>query len=447
MSQKLLILIVVIVTALAAFIMTKNKAPARQRPQAASVAVPVQAVTSISGGYQVMLPSQGIARARTETVISAQVSGNITDVSDKYSAGAFFEKGEWILSIDDRDYQASLMLSEASVDRAQLSITQEQANAVLAKKNWDRLNPGEKATDLVLRKPQLASARSELKSAQAQYETAKLTVERSKITAPFSGKLTDKAVDVGQYLTPGKAIASLVATENLEIELPVSAKWRSFIDWKDGKNPDVKIYIGEDTDNAGWNGQIVNVSATIDEQSRQLVMFAQVPAKNESGGIDLLVGDYVTAKISGKVIQDVIALPRETLVDGNAIWIIRDDKLYKEPVNVVWMDVNDVVIENTLPPKTLVNITALGYVVSGVPVRLIELDGVEIKSTEPARGSFGTGGKKGSGRPDSATGERGSGRPSDTTGESGTGSTEGSNQGQSPGVGNAIGAQPATTTE
>ena len=384
MSQKLLILIVIIATALAVLLMTKNKAPARQRGQAPSIAVPVQAVTSTSGDYQVILTSQGIANARTETVISAQVSGNVTDVSDKYRVGAFFEKGEWIMSIDSRDYEASLKLSEASVDRAQLAITQEQANAELAKKNWDRLNPGEKANDLVLRKPQLASARSELKSAQAQYETAKLNVERTRITAPFSGKLTEKAVDVGQYLTPGLAVARLVATDRLEIELPVSAKWRQFIDLQANKNPKVEIFVGDDK-SAGWVGEIVNVSATIDQQSRQLVMFAEVPSKNESGGIDLLVGDYVTAKIWGKTIENVIALPRETLVDGNAIWIIKDNKLYKEPVNVIWMDVNDVVIENTLPTKTLVNITALGYVVSGVPIRMIELDGVEIKSERPDR--------------------------------------------------------------
>ncbi len=386
MSQKLLILIVIIVTALAAFLMTKNKAPARQRGQAPSVAVPVQAITSNSGDYQVILSSQGIANARTETVISAQVSGNVINVSDKYRAGAFFEKGEWIMSIDNRDYLASLQLSEASVDRARLAITQEKANAELAKKNWDRLNPGEKANDLVLRKPQLASARSELKSAQAQYETAQLNVERTQITAPFSGKLTEKTVDVGQYLTPGRAVASLVATDKLEIELPVSAKWRQFIDLKDDKNPKVEIFVGDDT-SAGWQGEIVNVSATIDQQSRQLVMFAEVPSKNDSGGIDLLVGDYVTAKIWGKTIENVIALPRETLVDGNAIWIIKDNKLYKEPVNVIWMDINDVVIENTLPANTLVNITALGYVVSGVPIRMIELDGTEIRSAPPGKRS------------------------------------------------------------
>ena len=427
MSQKLLIIIVIIVTALAAFIMTKNKAPARQRGQAPSVAVPVQAVTSSSADYQVILSSQGIANARTETTISAQVSGNVTDVSDKYRAGAFFEKGEWIMSIDSRDFEASLKLSEAAVDRARLAITQEQASAELAKKNWDRLNPGETANDLVLRKPQLASARSELKSAQAQYETAKLNVERTRITAPFSGKLTEKTVDIGQYLTPGRAVANLVATDKLEIELPVSAKWRQFIDLQDGKNPRVEIFVGDDQ-SAGWQGEIVNVSATIDQQSRQLVMFAEVPSKNTSGGIDLLVGDYVTAKIWGKTIEDVIALPRETLVDGNAIWIIKDNKLYKEPVNVIWMDINDVVIENTLPPKTLVNITALGYVVSGVPIRMVELDGVEIKSAQTNR-------PRGSGQ-----------RPGNNTQRPGNGQRRNSGQANSQ-TGRAETKQPAATSE
>ena len=77
------------------------------------------------------------------------------------------------------------------------------------------------------------------------------------------------------------------------------------------------------------------------------------------------------------------------------------------------MDVNDVVIENTLPPKTLVNITALGYVVSGVPIRMIELDGVEIKTSNASgqRPGNNIGMRPGGQRDGQGNSESGAGRP------------------------------------
>ena len=398
MSPKIITAVIVVLTVLGVVYMKSNQAPPRQRPQAPAAAVPVQVVTASPSEFTVMLPSQGVAKARTESTISAQIGGNVTAVSEKYREGAYFEKGEWILSIDDRDYQAATALAEANVDRARVAITQQQADADLAKKNWERLNPDKPATDLVLRKPQLAAARSELKSAQAGLDSAKLNLERTRITAPFSGKLTSKLADLGQYLTPGRSVAGIVATDNLEIQLPISSKWRQLLSWSNDEQPLVEIRVNPDDATQVWLGKIVNQSASIDEQSRQVMLFAEVPSNSETADTELLIGDYVSAKIRGATLQNVIALPRQSLVDGNAIWIVRDGLIYKQDVDVEWLDDENVVIDaGDLPDGVQVNTTALGYMISGSRVRIAERDGNVVTNTE--KRSRGNGNRPNGNRP------------------------------------------------
>jgi len=388
MSQKIIIGLVLLATVLGITYMRNNQAPARQRPQTPAAAVPVQVVSAKIGEFAIQLPSQGVASARTESTVSAQVGGNVTAVSEKFSEGAYFEQGEWILSIDDRDFQAAMTLAEANVDRARVAITQQQADAQLAQRNWERLNPDKPATDLVLRKPQLAAARSELKSAEAQLASTKLNLERTRITAPFSGQLTSKTADLGQYLTPGRAVAGIVSTDTLQIQLPISAKWRDLLSWTSGEPADVEVRIDPDNKAQFWHGKIVNISANIDPQSRQIALYAEVPAKSKNANSDLLIGDYVNAKISGKTLQNVIQLPRQTLVDGNAIWVVDDGLIYKRDVQVAWLDDENVVINaDGIADGTLVNITALGYMISGSRVNIVERDGIAATSGQQKSGA------------------------------------------------------------
>ena len=110
-------------------------------------------------------------------------------------------------------------------------------------------------------------------------------------------------------------------------------------------------------------------------------MFAEVPAKSENADSDLLIGDYVTAKINGKTLQNVIRLPRQSLVDGNAIWVVDDGLIFKRNVQIEWLDDENVVINaEDIADGALVNTTALGYMISGSRVRIVERDGKAVIS-------------------------------------------------------------------
>lgn len=371
---------IIAITALGLASMKACQPKPRKAPPQQAVALPVEAVAAQRGDYRISIPSQGIVKARTQSTLAAQVAGNIVARSAQFAEGGAFKKGDWLLQIDDRDYQAALKLAEANLTAAEVSIKEELARAKQAKRDWERLNKDEKANDLVLRKPQLAAARSQLSSRQAQLEKAKLDVERTKIVAPYSGRVLEQSSDTGDYVTPGRQLGRIAETTVYEVKLPVSASWREFLKG-DTRGNDVTLHVDINGSQQEWHGQVVRTSADINANSRQLTLIAEVSPANKQGE-QLLIGDFVKAKIQGRLLHQVVALPRSVLNDGEYVWIVRDGALYKRDVNTVWQDEQTVVISSGLENGDLVNLTPLGPTISGTPVRLIKQDSAQETSKE-----------------------------------------------------------------
>ena len=64
--------------------------------------------------------SQGIVRPRTQTVLSAEVSGSIVEISPKFIAGGVFQAGEVLMRIDPTNYEAAVARSTAMLKQRQI---------------------------------------------------------------------------------------------------------------------------------------------------------------------------------------------------------------------------------------------------------------------------------------------------------------------------------------
>ena len=90
----------------------------------------------------------------------------------------------------------------------------------MAQWGWDRIGSGQ-ARSLTLREPQLASARAELAAAEANLETAQRNLERTEVRAPYAGRVREKNVDVGEFVTVGALVARIYAVDAAEVRLPL----------------------------------------------------------------------------------------------------------------------------------------------------------------------------------------------------------------------------------
>ncbi len=360
-------------------IATKSK-PQRRKPPPATTHV--DAIRLELEDYPVIVHTQGTVQPRTESTLIPQVSGRIEWVSPTFREGGFFENGDILLRIEKSDYITALVVAEANLARAQLISAEEVARSEQAREDWKKLGDGSDPGALVLRQPQLADARATVASAIAKRDQAQRDLERTEITAPYAGRILEKRVDIGQFVTPGSVMALIYAVDYAEIRLPLSDSEIAFV-----KLPE--IYRGESTQDLEygpkvilhasfgeqqhtWEGYIVRTEGAIDTRSRQLFVVAQVDdpyGRSVANRPPLKAGQFVEAEIMGDVLRDVFVISRSTLREGREVLLIDgENKLIRREVEIVWSDSENVVVRKQLAPGDVLCLTPLPYAAEGTPV-------------------------------------------------------------------------------
>ncbi|MEY8197608.1 MAG: HlyD family efflux transporter periplasmic adaptor subunit, partial [Colwellia sp.] len=220
----LLPVIIVIATLVLMMVIFKNPPTSKRGKPSKAPQMTVETTTLIPQSYQVMVQSFGTVTPRTQSVLFAQVSGQINYVSKQFRAGGFFEQGDILIQLDDRDHRAEVNIAQASLMSAKQNLQEEDARVKQAKADWQRLGNGKAPNALVLRQPQYETAKAQVLSAQAQLDKVKLSLERTSIVAPYAGRILKKNVDIGQVISNNTQLADIFAVDYVEIRLPIKNK-------------------------------------------------------------------------------------------------------------------------------------------------------------------------------------------------------------------------------
>ncbi len=385
--------IVVLAGAIGIAVLAIANRPTPERRPAPQAVTAVEAVRLVREDFAVTVRTRGTVRPRTESTLIPEVSGRIVSVSRNFRAGGFFEPGEILVQIDPRNYQVAVTVAEAQLAEAERSLEEESARAQQALRDWERLGAGGAPSDLVLRKPQLAAARAALASAQAQLRQARLDLERTRIRAPYAGRVLEQQADMGQYVSPGTSLARVYAVDYVEIRLPLTDEQLAFVkipelyrgDAAKGSltGPSVVLRASIGGVEYRWRGRIVRAEGSIDVQTRQHFVVAQVDdpyGRRASGQPPLKVGQFVEAEIEGNVLKDVFVLPRAAQREGAHVLIVDvEQRLQRRAVDVIWSDTENVVVRDGLKEGELLCVTPVSYAVSGAPVS------VSILNPKPSR--------------------------------------------------------------
>jgi multidrug efflux system membrane fusion protein len=341
---------------------------------------------------QLTVQSQGTVEARTDITLTAEVAGRIVDVSRSLASGGFFRKGDGMVSIDPRDFELTVVRARAQVAQAEVIVDREEAEAEVARTEWESLGEGE-PSPLALREPQLAEARGALASARALLAQAELDLERSTIRAPFDGRVREKLADVGQFVSRGTPVARVYAVDYAEVSLPLADDQLAFLDIpidfreEEGREgPEVRLAADLAGKRRIWTGRIVRVAGQIDERSRMIPVVARVDDPYGRGenpaGVPLPVGLFVEAEISGRLLEGVIVLPREALRGKGRVFIVDEDsRLRYRDVGVLLVDREEVVISSGIEEGEVVCLSPMETPVDGMKVRINQEGGEEARPT------------------------------------------------------------------
>ena len=328
------------------------------------------------------VPSQGTVIPRTESQLVVEVSGRVTEISPQLISGGFFNEGEMLLRIDPRDYELATAQADLNVAAANRRLAEEQADAEVARKEWERMGRGE-PTALTLREPQVAEAKANLISAQAMLERARRDLERTTILAPYSGRVRSKSVDLGQFVNLGSPVATIYATDFAEVRLPLADEELAFVTLpfgsksEDYKNqPDVELTAVFAGERRSWDGKVVRTEGEIDPNTRMVMVIAQViEPYGPNQEVPLALGMFVEGSITGHRLEDVFVLPRTALRDGDRIYALdEDDRLHFVDVDVIRRERDMAIVRSEIGEGTRVVISPLEIATDGMQVRDLSND-------------------------------------------------------------------------
>jgi RND family efflux transporter MFP subunit len=383
---KFLVVILIIGAGLAvsmALIYTKPKAT---RKPVSIVTPPVEIIETCLKDQRITVSAMGTLIPAREIVLQPQVSGTVVWQNDTMVPGAHVAKGELLVRIDNRDYLLALEQQKSAVAKAQVALKTEKGRRAVAEREWNLLEGEIKTTEegreLALRIPQAEDARASLRSAESALEKAELNLERTEIRAPFNALILEEFADVGQQLSPGTRIATMVGTDEFWVQASIPLSDLAWI-----KIPGVNSTEGSPAfiiqKNGYYNikrkGTVRQLLGNVDPKGRMARVIVSVKdplglkAEGQETVFPLLLGSYVKVEIQGQLAKNVCAIPRSALREGNRVWLLTDDdRLQFIDVEVVWTRENDVFIKNGFQEIVRIITSRIPAPVEGMKLRIFD---------------------------------------------------------------------------
>lgn len=281
----------------------------------------------------------GSLAALEQSTLSVKVSGRLQSIP--VDLGSPVKRGQVVAQIEGQDYELKLKQAEALLAQARARLglpleggtdqvnpeetsTVREARAILdeAAKNLERvrklfermissasdLETAQAAHEVAVNKYQAAQEEvrdriAQLAQRRAEVEIARQQLDDSAIRAPFDGVVQERRVYVGEYLTVGTPVAVVVRTDVLRLRLEVPERDAP------GIRAGLEVRLALEGETNSHTGEITRLSPAISEQSRMLVVEADV--RNPG---TLRPGAFARAEIVVEAGQPVVAVPSVALV-------------------------------------------------------------------------------------------------------------------------------------
>jgi RND family efflux transporter MFP subunit len=348
-------------------------APDLQPTAPAPIAKTVRVKEINPQSVQLKVNSQGSVMPMTESQLIPEVSGRIVWMSPSLVAGGYFTQGDLLARVDDVDYKNSK-------DRAGATLTRAQAEHQHAQFEYQRLRSLEERKltsrsqlENALRAYRVAEAA--LQDAKVNFDQATQNLERTEIRAPFTGLVRSESVDIGQFIARGSPIATIYASDLVEVRLPVADRQLAFLSLPptlrgalpEHMQPNVMLSAEYAGQQLTWQGKIVRTEAEIDVSSRMVQLVARVA--NQADEAPLSVGLFVNAEIEGLAAENVVVLPRQALRNNNQVLVVDgDNKLRFRNVETLRLYQDNVLIRSGLEQGERVCVSPLQTAIDGMSV-------------------------------------------------------------------------------
>lgn len=301
----------------------------------------IRTLTTSTVHYNDLSPSietMGRVLPLEQIQLAPEVSGLVLDRSFKLFKGNTFRKNDILLRIDTIqayfNYSATISDLQNALAGLLPELKTDQPKALEA---WQRFF-SRLSVDTLPALPEVQTDREKLLATRYQiyrlYFLARQqqnTLGKHTIRAPFTGTVEETQAYPGSMARAGTALATLVRTDAIEIELALTQQQLPFI--STGSTVMVDL---EGTD-ATQTGTVNRISNILDKRMQTAAAFVRIDGCT---GPLIKSGAYAKVRMAGSVIAHAVAIPRKALHNRVFVYTIESDTLAEHRIKIAYQSVD-----------------------------------------------------------------------------------------------------------
>ncbi|CNH02365.1 MdtA/MuxA family multidrug efflux RND transporter periplasmic adaptor subunit [Yersinia pekkanenii] len=335
---------------------------------------PVQAATATEQTVPRYLTGLGTVIAANTVTVTSQVNGQLMAIH--FIEGQQVNAGDLLVEIDPRPYQ--VLLTQAQGQLAKDQATLDNARRDLARYQKLAKTGLISQQDLDTQASLVRQSEGSVKADQGAIDSAELQLTYSRITAPISGTVGLKQVDVGNYITSGITTPIVVITQTHPVDvvftLPESDIPTIMQAQKNAakNNTTVPVEAWDRTNKQMLaQGYLLSIDNQIDTTTGTIKLKARFANEDDV----LFPNQFVNARIKVDLLQNAVVVPTAAVQMGNEgsfVWTLNDDnKVSKHQVTTGIQDSKQVVISTGLNAGQRVVTDGIDRLTEGLQVEVV----------------------------------------------------------------------------
>ena len=333
--------------------------------------VPVTVATATKGSMGVYLDAIGTVTPVYLDSITAQVTGVITAVH--YREGQFVHKGDPLIDIDSRPYEAQLQQAQGALNRDQSLLAEAQMDLKRYQDAWAKnAIPRQTLED---QEKVVLQDQGTVQNDQGTVQYDQVQVGFCHITSPINGRVGLRLVDPGNLVTANSSTTLLVVAQTQPITviftLPEDSLSQVLGQSRGGKSLEVDAY-DRTQQKLLEKGKLITVDNQIDTVTGTVKLRAQFA--NPKG--DLFPNEFVNTRLLVKTLDNQVLVPSSAIQHNGTtdfVYLIQgiNTKSAKASMKTVKSGISDqgnTVVTQGLNPGDVVADSSFQKLVDGSPV-------------------------------------------------------------------------------
>jgi RND family efflux transporter MFP subunit len=263
----------------------------------------------------------GRLEATAAPALSAETSGRV--VRWHVDGGSVVSKGQVLAELDGEPQRLAVASARASVERLEALLANQQRTV----KRYQELRSKAVSESMLEEAVAQQSARqAELNDARARLAEAEYRLDRTHIKSPADAIVERRLISVGDYVSPGTPVVTIVGMDRLRVVLPFPERLSGQL------KPGLAVTLDQPArPGETLTGTITEVRPMVGTNNRAIEALVDLPA-----GSDWPPGGSVTARVV-LASREGVVVPAGSVVRrpaGDVVYVLTDDQVAERKVTI-----------------------------------------------------------------------------------------------------------------